>query len=391
MNRIERVKNLFARKPVDFLPNQIEFSDRGRHGAIAAKLGIPGGAEGLVKYLDNNFVFSFTHIDLPKAVRSVTEKDLIDSLVRSGFAGIDRERGVIYDLWGVGYQLDMDSIYICYNPLAGDTEKNKIAEEFLPPSFCRDLLYMDLEDAIRAYEPPDFRRPGAYDRLKADIAQFGGDYVIWASGHFGIFETAYCVLGFEQYMTESALRPNLLHELIEKITDVKVLDAKEKTKLGLFYGHYGDDLGNQRGLMFSQNDFRTFLKKPTKRIFDVFHEANMTVGMHSCGNVTDLLPDLIEIGLNVLEPVQPCMDLRCLKERFGNELIFWGGIDTQDLLPFGTPERVRKETREAFRTLGKNDGYVAAPSHEIMSQVPLENVVAMLEVFFEERELHGTW
>jgi uroporphyrinogen decarboxylase len=107
--------------------------------------------------------------------------------------------------------------------------------------------------------------------------------------------------------------------------------------------------------------------------------------MHSCGDITPFIPDLLEIGLDMLEPVQPCMDLDALKRNFGDRLSFWGGIDTQHLLPYGTPEEVRAESRRVIRTLGKGGRYMIAPSQEIMADVPLANIIALLQTIAEER------
>jgi uroporphyrinogen decarboxylase len=107
--------------------------------------------------------------------------------------------------------------------------------------------------------------------------------------------------------------------------------------------------------------------------------------MHSCGNITDYIPDLIEIGLDALEPVQPCMNLEYLKAEFGDRLTLWGGIDTQQLLPFGTPEEVAAEAARVIRILGKGGRHIIAPSQEIMADVPIENIVALLNTIKKER------
>jgi uroporphyrinogen decarboxylase len=114
------------------------------------------------------------------------------------------------------------------------------------------------------------------------------------------------------------------------------------------------------------------------------------MSMHSCGCITKFLPELIEAGLDVLEPVQPCMDLPFIKKEYGKHLTFWGGIDTQRLLPFGSPEDVRREVGETIRLMGKGGGHIIAPSQEVMKDVPLANIVAMLETILAERaSAHG--
>ncbi|HJN65037.1 MAG TPA: uroporphyrinogen decarboxylase family protein, partial [Pirellulales bacterium] len=102
--------------------------------------------------------------------------------------------------------------------------------------------------------------------------------------------------------------------------------------------------------------------------------------------LTDFIPDLIDAGLRVLEPVQPCMDLAFLKREYGKDLVFYGGIETQNILPFGTPEQVKQLATETIRTLGKGGGMIIAPSQEVMNDVPIENVKALLETIIQERE-----
>lgn len=106
---------------------------------------------------------------------------------------------------------------------------------------------------------------------------------------------------------------------------------------------------------------------------------------HSCGNVTEIIGDMIDIGLDVLEPVQQVMDFKYLKKEFGKHLTFWGGVGTQTVLPFGTPEEVRKETGMVIETLGRGGGLIIAPDQEIMADVPDENVIAFVETVREKR------
>jgi uroporphyrinogen decarboxylase len=107
--------------------------------------------------------------------------------------------------------------------------------------------------------------------------------------------------------------------------------------------------------------------------------------MHSCGDVTSFLPDLIEIGLDMIEPVQPCMGLERIKQLFGDQLSFWGGIDTQEILPHGTPAEVAAETKRVISILGKGGRYIIAPSQEVMVDVPAANIAAMLATIKAER------
>jgi len=162
--------------------------------------------------------------------------------------------------------------------------------------------------------------------------------------------------------------------------------AKRMVKFDADAGHMGDDLGTQVGPFFSPATFDSIIKPLYKKLFGVYKSAGKKMMMHSCGCVTKFLPDLIECGLDVLEPVQPCMGLQTIKKEYGKDLTFWGGIDTQDLLPYGSPDRIRKEAAETIRLLGKGGGHIIGPSQEIMNDVPLQNVVALVETIVEERE-----
>jgi uroporphyrinogen decarboxylase len=127
------------------------------------------------------------------------------------------------------------------------------------------------------------------------------------------------------------------------------------------------------------------LQPQYKRLFKVYRDAGWHMMMHSCGCITQFLPDLIDIGLDYIEPVQPCMGLEFIKKEYGKDLTFQGGIDTQHLLPFGTPDEVRTESARVIHLLGKGGGHVIAPAQEVMKDVPLANIVALLETIVEER------
>jgi uroporphyrinogen decarboxylase len=176
----------------------------------------------------------------------------------------------------------------------------------------------------------------------------------------------------------------LMDELLDKVVDYKVEVAKKTVELGFKVAHSGDDLGAQTGGIFSDRMFREVLLPRMKRHWSVFARAGLPIIFHSCGNITRYIPDLLEIGLSVLEPCQPVMDLKVLKREFGKDLIFMGGINTQ-VLPFITPEQTRELTRETIRTLGKNGGYIIGASREIMNDVPIANIQAMVETIKEER------
>ncbi|MCX6089233.1 MAG: uroporphyrinogen decarboxylase, partial [Candidatus Atribacteria bacterium] len=148
----------------------------------------------------------------------------------------------------------------------------------------------------------------------------------------------------------------------------------------------GDDFGTQRGLLLSQEMWREFFKPRWAKVWKIYKDAGLPVIHHTCGNITDIIGDMIDIGLNILEPVQPVMDLKYLKKEFGKDITFFGGIDTQEFLPYGTPREVKLLARETIETLGQGGGMIIYPSQEIMNDVPIENIVALVDTILEERE-----
>jgi len=115
-------------------------------------------------------------------------------------------------------------------------------------------------------------------------------------------------------------------------------------------------------------------------MYEEVHKAGLPVFIHSCGDVKELFPELIELGVNVFNPFQPeVMDIFEMKRLYGDRLTFFGGISVQKLLPFGTPEEVRRETRRILKEIGRGGGYIASPSHAIPKDVPVENILALIE------------
>jgi uroporphyrinogen decarboxylase len=384
MTKEERVLRTIAGKAIDFLPSQVTFSDRNRLGEISSIMGFSSVKE-FEDYLQNHIQYSFITSDMPLFNRN--DEKLMRECEKMGFAKVDWGNGLVYDEWGVGIQMYSDGIFFKFNPLKADIEgKKKIAEKYMPDSFNIKTLYQSVEDATKNYAAPDPNQNGNFHYIIKDLKKYSGDFLVLPAGFVGIYERAYDLMGFEEFMVNLAINPNLIEELLDKITDYKVEVAKKFVALGFKAGHTCDDLGTQNGVLFSLKTFRKVLRPRMERLWQVYKDAGLPIFFHSCGNITEFIPDLIEIGLDVLEPVQPCMDLRYLKKEFGKDITFWGGIDTQKILPDGTPEQVKKMVRETIRILGKGGGYIIAPSQEIMKDIPINNIKALIETIVEERE-----
>lgn len=383
MNKEQRVLNIINRKPVDYLPSQITFSDRTRENEISKALGLESPDE-LDNYLENHLYISLMKDDQPIFLKN--DIPLMRKLESKGYVGLDLDAGVVYDRWGMGIRQGEDGFFACYHPLQGNKEANKRAEKFLPPEFNRELLYMDLETAVKKYEVPNLKsKDDNFEEMEKELKELSGDFLVLPSGYFGTYERAYGVMGWEELMTEISINPHIVTELMDKITEYKIEVAKKKIAMGFKVAHHGDDLGTQTFGFFSKPMFREIVKPRLARLFKVYKDAGIPVALHSCGCLGEYLPDLIDIGLDIWEPVQPCNDLKLLKREYGKDLVFWGGIDTQRL-PFQTPQEVIEMATEAIRILGKGGGCIVGPSQEIMNDVPLENVAALVKTIIQERE-----
>jgi uroporphyrinogen decarboxylase len=192
--------------------------------------------------------------------------------------------------------------------------------------------------------------------------------------------------GFEDWFTDLAAAPKMTEAMFDACVEVKtnfarvILDAVGRDVDILLTS---DDMGTQKSLMFSPRMYREMFKPRHKKFFDFIRsKSDAPLMMHSCGSISAILDDLIEIGVQILNPVQTRaegMDPAYLKKEFGDRIAFWGGMDIQDVLPFGSPEDVRNEVKHLFETLGEGGGWVLCPSHNIQPEVPPENIVAMYE------------
>jgi len=172
--------------------------------------------------------------------------------------------------------------------------------------------------------------------------------------------------------------PKYIHEVLSEYTKVNVEIVKRFGEAGVDIAYLGDDLGYKGQTIFSLNDLREFLVPCYKKIYGACKKNGILVVHHSCGNITGILPDLIDVGLNCIQSLEPAsgVDLAHLKETFGDKVCFMGGLDSSNVLNFGTPKDVEKEVIRCFKAAGYGGGYFTGPSHTILN-MPWENVLAM--------------
>lgn len=380
LTKSQRVLNMIEGKDIDYLPSHIEFSDRSRHDAISKALGL-GSAKELDDYLENHFFYSFTLNDKPMFFRDI--KDEVERLEELGYTKADWQNSILYDIWGTGFKMGYWSLNPTFEPLRHRNENEVL--KFLHERIHPAMLESDLEKAVEKYIIPDIDKKDNFIEWEEDLKKYSDEIVVLPTSYVGIFERSYLVMGFEQLMLNVALNPKIVEMMFDKVMEFKIGIAKKAVELGFKVAHCGDDLGTQNAGLFSKQNFEKLYLPRLKKFWEVYVDAGIPIMLHSCGNVTEYLPYLIDAGLTILEPTQPCMDLNFLKKEYGKDIIFFGGIDTQQL-PFITPEQTRQLARKAIRILGKGGRYIIAPSQEIMNDVPLENVIAIVETIIEERE-----
>jgi uroporphyrinogen decarboxylase len=193
------------------------------------------------------------------------------------------------------------------------------------------------------------------------------------------------LFGLEESLYMLHLQPKILEAAVARLESFvmeftrRLLEAAQG-EAEIFW--YGDDFATQRSMMMSPEHWRKFFKPTYGRIFELAKAYGLKVWFHSCGTFRPVLPDLIDIGMDVWETAQvhlPGNEPEVLKREYGQHIAFFGAIDTQQTLPFGTPEEVRALVRERIRVLGKDGGYICGPDHNILPDVPMDNVFAMLD------------
>ena len=280
------------------------------------------------------------------------------------------EPGSFIDLWGVKwselwYRDDAFYLQVAESPLAEAT----------------------IDDLAR-YAWPDLDDPGYTAGLAEEARTLyeQTDYAIEAScGFYSFFETGYALRGFERIFTDFIEHPDFVLAMFEKLMEINLAGTKRFLDAA---GRYitifrmADDLAAQSNLLMSPKMYRKFLKPFHRRYIEfVKSQTDAKILFHTDGNVTPLLDDLIEIGVDILNPVQPSAlgDLVAIKARYGDRLSFSGAIDTHQVLPYGSVEDVQAEVKQRIRELGPGGGYILSSVHSILVDVPPANVLAMAD------------
>lgn len=309
-----------------------------------------------------------------RAVIDLFDADAIPLPSQSPDARPDRVTGpgLMVDEWGVTWSRHGDSHYI---PIDGPLMR---IDEPEPADLDR-------------IEWPDPTDPGRYRGLreKARLLHETTDRAIILSPWLGPVHASQFLRGYVEWLEDLLLRPRFLEALLERTTEIWVeATTRALAECGDYVDlvMYGDDIAVQRGPLMRPELYRKLVKPRHTRIAAAAKSTGKPLLFHTCGAVASLIPDLIEVGVDALNPIQVAaagMDTERLKREFGRDLAFWGAIDTQRVLPHGTRDDVREEVRRRLDHLNHDGGYVLSAVHNIQADVPPENVVAMYEAALE--------
>lgn len=237
-------------------------------------------------------------------------------------------------------------------------------------------------DDLSRYKLPDPLGPTMQPiyREAANLVQaYGQTHAIFGSLYQTIFEAAWLLRGLETLLTDLAINREFAHDLFERLTDYSLIAGREMVAQGVDVLWLGDDFGTQRGMLISPQMWREFIKERYARLIAAFKAQNpgLKIAYHSDGDIEPIIPDLIEIGLDILNPIQPlAMSPAEIKRRYGQHLAFWGTVDVQHTFPFGRPEDVTKEVVERLQTVGLGGGLILCSAHRVQPGTPLANIKA---------------
>jgi len=242
-------------------------------------------------------------------------------------------------------------------------------------------------ESIRDLEKYPFPNPNDWDvKISADELMDAEGYCIIGGTWAPFFHDAAELMGMEKFFIKMYEDPDLIEALIEKCFEFyyEINIRIFKTNPGVIDIYFmGNDFGSQRGLLISPQLWRRFFKPRLRKMIDLAHKNGAIAALHSCGDIHEILPDLIDIGLDAINPIQVFaenMNPEVLKREYGKDIVFFGGIDVNEILRLGSEEDVRKETRRIIDVLGYDGKYIVAASHDyLLPEIPAANIVAMYD------------
>jgi len=277
------------------------------------------------------------------------------------------------DEWGIGWKL------VEYKTEHGKGKYTEISKHPLAK-----------DEALQDYIPPDPTIEDRYKSSKELVERLGKEYPIMGVIVCTIYETAWALRGFDKLMMDLVLNKELANRILDIPLNYHLYAGKKLVEMGVDLIWTGDDMGGQDGMLLSPELWRKYFKPRMAKLYLELKSINpnLKIAYHSDGNIYPIIDDLVEIGLDILNPIQPkCMDPYYLKKRYGGNLSFWGTIDIQETLPFGTPEEVENEVKERIKFMAPGGGFIISPTHHVQIDTPLNNFFA----FWNAAERYGRY
>lgn len=274
------------------------------------------------------------------------------------------------DIWGVGFKPNQTSC-----------------------GFYMDLALSPLKhvETIEELDAHPWPTTDMWDyTVIAEQARANAPYWVWAHSR-GIFEISWFLRGFAEFMTDLACNPEFANAIMDRVQRYLMEHMRRTLEAGqglIDMAEYNDDVGGQEGILIAPDTWRQYLKPRMAAFIRMCREYGVAIRYHSCGGIRPIIPDLIEIGVDILNPIQALaagMEPEALKRDFGERLSFNGGIDTQGLLPHASEDEVRAATRRLIDVVGRDGGLILSPSHVFQDDVPTENIVAVYETALGRR------